>query len=257
MRTYSANGIILRRIDLGETDRILTVFTREYGKLSAVAKGSRRPGSKLAGASEPFTYEKMFLSRGRELDILTQADIKESFPNVKADISSIAYAVYTLELTNSFIDERQPNPDLFDTLLSTMYVLESGVDPEITTRYFELHLLSILGYQPNFEVCLRCGKQLMALKSRTTANNKIAFSPSLGGFVCKECDQQPGDAIKVSSAIISYIQALLRAEPHKLKEMRMPPGARRDLRNILKWHIRYRLEHELKSIDFINAIDNI
>ena len=99
MRTYSANAIVLRRIDLGEKDRILTLYTREHGKLSAVAKGSRRPGSKLAGASEPFTYSKMFLATGKDLDVLTQADIKESFPNVKSDIRSVAYGVYLLELT--------------------------------------------------------------------------------------------------------------------------------------------------------------
>lgn len=246
MRSYSASAIVLRRIDLGEKDRILTLFTREHGKLSAVAKGSRRPGSKLGGASEPFTYSRMMLSSGRDLDVLSQAEIKESFPNVKNGIESVAHGVYLLELVNSFVDQRQPNLDIFDTLLSAMYVLESGADPVLTARYFEIQLLSILGYEPHFEACLRCGRNL--------GKERVSFSPALGGIVCADCGNPPKDAISVPSAISSYVKALRNAEPHRLKEMRVPKGARRDLARILKWHIRYRLDHNLKSTDFIDAI---
>ena len=246
MRTYAASGIVLRRIDLGEKDRILTVYTRELGKVSCVAKGSRRPGSKLGGASEPFTYSKMFLSRGRDLDILTQADIKESFPNVKADVRTVAYGVYMLELVSHFVDERQPNPDLFDTLLSSMYVLESGTDPEIATRHFELNVVSILGYEPQVDACVRCGKAI--------GRQKVAFSPSRGGLVCAKCGVAPNDAIWVPGAAASYVRALLRAEPQTLKDMNIPKPARRDLARILKWHIRYRLERELKTTEFLEAV---
>lgn len=246
MRTYSASAIVLRRIDLGEKDRILTLFSREHGKLSAVAKGARRPGSKLAGASEPFTYAKMLLSAGRDLDILTQAEIKESFPNAKADIAGVAHGIYVLELVNSLVDQRQPNPDLFDTLLSAMYVLESGTDAEMTARYFEVQLLAILGYQPHLDTCLRCG--------RTPGRERVSFSPSMGGIVCEDCGNPPADAISVPAAVSSYVKALRAVEPHKIKQMRFPAGARRDLARILQSHIRYRLEHDLKSTAFIDMI---
>jgi len=249
MRTYTANGIVLRRIDLGEKDRILTIYSKEHGKLSAVAKGARRPGSKLAGASEPFTYAKMMLSSGRDLDVLSQADIRESFPNVKREMASVAYAVYLLELVHHFVDERQPNPELFDTLLSTMYILESGTDPEITARYFELQLLSMMGYEPNFDACLRCGHAI--------GREKVSFSPSLGGIVCARCGDAPRDAISVPGAVASYVHALRAAEPNKLKDMRVPAGARRDLARMLRLHIRYRLERELKSVEFVRAVGEL
>ena len=246
MRTYSASAIVLKRIDLGEKDRILTLFSREHGKISAVAKGARRPGSKLGGTSEPFTYSKMLLSSGRDLDVLSQAEIKESFPHVKAGIPSVAHGVYLLELVNSFLDQRQPNLDIFDTLLSAMYVLESGTDPEISARYFEVQLLAILGYEPHFEACLRCG--------RKPGREKVSFSPALGGIVCADCGTPPKDAIQVSAALASYIDALRKVEPNKIKEMKVPRGARRDLAQVLRWHIRYRLEHDLKSTEFIDAV---
>lgn len=243
MRTYSATAIVLRRIDLGDKDRIITVYSKEHGKLSAVAKGARRPGSKLAGTCEPLTYARMFLSRGRELDVLSQSDIRESFPTLRGSMIAIAHGIYLIELTNSFVDERQPNPDLFDTLLSSLYVLESGADPEIAARHFELQLLRVLGYEPQFEACMRCGREI--------GRERIAFSPSLGGIVCKNCGSAPNDAIWVPGAAASYVRALLHAEPHKLNDMKIPPAARRDLAKMLKWHIRYRLERELKSTEFI------
>lgn len=246
MRSYTASTIVLRRIDLGEKDRIVTVLAREQGKLSAVAKGARRPGSKLAGASEPFTYSKMFLSSGRDLEVLTQAEIKESFPNVRQDITAVAYGLYILDLVNQFTDERQPHPEIFDTLLSVMYVLEGGADPEVAARYFELHLLEMLGYEPQFDACLRCGK--------SAEQGQIGFSPSHGGLVCDACGTLPSDVMWIPSALASYVNALRKVEPHKIKDLKFPKGARRDLANVLKWHIRYRLEHDLRSTDFIDSI---
>ena len=221
MRTYSANAIVLGRVELGEKDRILTLYTRELGKLSAVAKGSRRPGSKLPGASEPFTYSKMLLASGRDLDIVSQADIRESFPNAKQDLRSVAYAVYMLELVSHFVDERDSNPDLFDTLLSSMYVLESGTDPEITTRHFELKFPLQHRIQPQVGACARCSNEV--------SRERVAFSPSRGGIVCTNCEQPPTDTMWMPAAAPSYVRALRCAEPHKLKDMKIPKGARRDL----------------------------
>lgn len=249
MRTYAASGIVLRRIDLGEKDRILTVYSKEHGKLGAVAKGARRPGSKLAAASEPLTYSRMLLATGRDLDVLSQAEIRESFPNVRSAMTSVAYAVYILELTSHFVDDRQPNPDLFDTLLSAMYVLESGTDPEITTRRFELDLLAIMGYEPQFDACVVCGGAI--------GMGKVGFSQSLGGMVCANCANNLNEVIWVSGAATSYVRALRRAEPRDLDRIKMPPGARRDLARMFREHIRYRLEREIKSTEFIRAADAI
>jgi len=246
MRSSSIRAIVLRRHDLAERDRILTVFAKETGKISAVAKGARRPGSKLSGSTEPGTYSKMLVSAGRNLDVIGQVEIVESFPGIRREIGAVAHMVYLLELTNQFTEERVPNPDLFDTLLSALYVLEGGTDPEITARYFELHLLSNLGYSPRFDSCLRCGRE--------TRRQRVAFSPSTGGVVCLECGSPPEDSIYIPGAAASWVRAVAGCEPHRLRDLTVPPAARRDLARTLKWHIRYRLEHDLKSAEFIEAV---
>lgn len=247
MRTYAASGIVLKRIDLGDKDRIITVYTKELGKLGAVAKGARRPGSKLAAACEPLTYSKMLLSAGRDLDVLSQAEIRESFPNLRSSMTSVAYGVYILELTSHFVDERQANPALFDSLLSSIYVLESGTDPEVTVRKYELDLLTILGYEPQFDSCVVCGGEI--------GLGKVGFSRSLGGMACHNCASNLTDTIWVSGAAASYVRALRRAEPRDLRDIAMPAGARRDLARMFREHIRYRLEREIKSADFIRAAE--
>ncbi|MDH7601157.1 MAG: DNA repair protein RecO [Armatimonadota bacterium] len=243
MKTYVNPGIVIRRIDLGEKDRILTIYTKDYGKLSAVAKGCRRPGSKLAGPSEPFVYSKMMFACGRDLDILTQADVRESFPNIRSCITTTAHAIYLLELIDKFSEDRQPNAELFDILLSGLYMLEGGTDPELTARYFELQLLRTLGYEPHFEACLRCGN--------LPRSGLVVFSPSLGGVQCQLCGALPSDGMLVPVALISYVKALKTAEPNRIRELQFPAGARRDLARVLKWHIRYRLDSDLKSTAFL------
>ena len=246
MATYRANGIVLRRTNLGETDRIVTLYTREHGKLSAVAKGARRPISRLAASTELFTYARYLLATGRNLDVVTQAETRESFPSIRDDIGAIAYATYLIELVGEMSEDRAPHPDLFDTLLSSLYMIESGIDPEIVTRAFELQFMTVSGYKPHLESCGRCGASLPA--------EQVSFSPSFGGALCEECGPLPEDAIMVRRQTLDAMISLLTAEPTQIRDMVIPEEMRTEMANVMRWHIRYRLERELKSAGFIQAL---
>jgi DNA repair protein RecO (recombination protein O) len=246
MPTYRANAIVLRRINLGETDRILTLYSREHGRLSAVAKGSRKPVSRLAAATELLTYGRYLLATGRNLDVLTQSETKESFQDIRGDIHRIAYATYIVELVNETVEDRDPNPDLFDTILSSLYLMEGGVDPEIVARHFELQVMTMSGYRPHLESCARCGSSL--------PKETVSFSPSFGGVVCEECGKLPEDTLTVSRETIDALSMLLSAEPLQLRDMRLSNDIRAEAANAMRWYIRYRIERELKSIEFIDAL---
>ncbi|HPP75814.1 MAG TPA: DNA repair protein RecO [Armatimonadota bacterium] len=245
-RTYRATAIVLRRINIGETDRVVTLYTRERGKLSGIAKGARKHLSKLAGATELFTYGRYFLGVGRELDVITQAEVKESFPGIRRDLKRIAHATYISELVNSMVEEREANYDLFDTLLSSLYMLEGGVDPEIVARHFELQMMSLMGYRPELDTCLRCDKQ--------PSDEEIAFSPSLGGRVCGECGPLPDDVIYLSNDTLDVMRFLLSAEPQALKDLHLPPDVKEELFRAIRWYVRYRLDKDVKSSEFIQAL---
>jgi DNA repair protein RecO (recombination protein O) len=244
--TYRANAIVLRRTDFGEADRILTLYTREHGKLSAIAKGARKPISRLAAATEMFTYGRYFLATGRNLDVLTQAETRESFPEIRDDVHRVAYAVYILELVNEMIEDRDPNYDLFDTLLSSLYLLEGSVDPETVARAFELYLMTVSGYRPNLESCGQCDAEL--------PTERVGFSPSFGGVVCEECGPVPDDTISIHRETLDAMAKLLDAEPAAIRDTRLMNGVKVEMANVMRWYIRYRLERELKSAEFIQAL---
>lgn len=247
-RTYRAAAIVLRRINIGETDRIVTLYTREKGKLSSIAKGARRHLSKLAGATELFTYGRYFLASGRELDIITQTEVKESFPGIRKDLNRIAHATYICEMVNAFVEEREANYGIFDTLLSALYLLESEVDPEVVARYFELNLMSLMGYRPELDQCIRCDVH--------PAGAGIYFSPSMGGRVCKECGPLPDDAIHLNKETADAMRILLTAEPGTLRKLEFSKEVKQELFRIIHWYVRYRTDHDLKSSEFIHALDN-
>src|SRR5579871_1222987 len=179
MPAYTATGLVLHRLNLGETDKILTLYTREHGKLSAVAKGARRAGSRLSGATELFTDSRFLLATGKTLDIVTQCEIRESFPALRADLERLARATYFCELLDRLTQERDSlqSAELHDLTLAALALLQrenrylDGV-----VHAYELQLLAELGYAPVLDRCVRCGEPL--------GQRPVGFSPALGGTLC-------------------------------------------------------------------------
>lgn len=246
MPLYTVNAIILRRINFSETDRIATLYTRERGKISGIAKGARKPISRLSGATEVLTYAKYQLASGKNLDIITQAEVKESFPRIHGDLNRIAYATYMAELLDKFVEEHEANPDLFDLLLSALYLLERPNDPEKITRMFELQFMRAVGYEPVLDKCLRCDAPL--------SPDDLFFSPSMGGTVCRECGPLPEDTIQISRETADTMQALMTADAPEVERMEIPPAVMEQIARVMRWYIRYRAERELKSLDFLQTL---
>src|SRR2546423_2355136 len=206
MPVYKAQSIVLHRTNLGETDKILTLLTRDSGKVSAVAKGSRRPGSRLSGATELSTHSKMLLAIGRNLDIVSQCEIRESFPALRHDLALMTRATYLCELTDRLVEEREPNQEVFDLLLSALYLLQRAPDrPDIIVHAYELRLLAERGYAPELNDCVRCGEHL--------GRGRMAFSPSQGGALCAAGRHDAQDAFSVPVEAVELMRALMHAEP--------------------------------------------
>jgi DNA repair protein RecO (recombination protein O) len=245
-RVYKAQAIVLRRISFGETDRILTLFTREYGKLSAIAKGARRSTSRLAAATEPFTASRMLLAVGQNLDVLTQGEVRVPFHEIRADLTRISYASYFTELVNASIEERQPNPELFDHLLSALHILSRSEQPDLVARMFELQALRILGYQPELHQCVRCRTALRGAG--------IGFSPSRGGALCARCAAETPATLPMSGAALELMRRLMEAEPVTLARLRPTQAQRSELAGLLVPYVRQRSEAPLRSLGFIEEL---
>lgn len=247
MPLYKANALVLHRTNLGETDKILTLLSRESGKLSAVAKGSRGPKSKLSGATELFTYSRMLLATGKSLDIVSQGEIRESFPALRDDLALMTRATYLCELTDRLVEEREPNQDVFDLLLSALYLLQRRTDePDVIVHAYELRLLTERGYAPHLDACVRCGAPLFRARA--------GFSPSLGGLLCGQDRFSVDDTISIAAESVAFMQALLARETEEVVRLRPSQAALRETARCMRWYIRYRTERDLKSAEFLEML---
>ena len=149
-RLYRVSAIVLKRRDQGEADRLLTVFTRDRGKVTLLAKGVRRQASRKAGHIEPFTQVDLLVAKGKSLDLVTQAETVAAHRALREDLWRSTWASYVAELADVFTLDHDPQALLFDLLAETLDRLNGDADPALCARYYELHLLGLVGYQPSF-----------------------------------------------------------------------------------------------------------
>ena len=154
-RQFRTQAIILSRRDFGESDRLLTLFTPQHGKLRAIAKGARKPSAKVSGHVELFARSDCVIHRGRNLDILAQAELIDPYLGLREDLGRGAYANYVAELLDRFTaDEEEEGDELFLLLHQTLTRIADATDARLAARYFELQLLDLVGFRPELQECV-------------------------------------------------------------------------------------------------------
>ena len=174
--SYSIEAIILKRTDLGEADRVLTLFTPNKGKYHAIAKGIRRPISKKAGHLELLSHSQLQIALGRNLDIVTQAETLEVHRVLREDLDRLSAAVRLLEAVDQVAQERQPARRLYQMLLGALRALAARNAPLLVAA-FELKLLSLEGFHPRLDACASCDGP----------GPLVGFDLGLGGALCRSC----------------------------------------------------------------------
>ena len=245
-RTYQTEAIIIKRIKLGEADRILTLYTPELGKLKAVAKGTRRPQSKLGGHVELLTHSRLMLARGRNLDIITQAQTIDNFLPIKDDLERISHGLYIAELIDSFTGEHIEDRPLFDLLLETLKQLSQTKDCELILRYFELHLLDHLGYRPQLQHCTDCNSPLKP--------DSNFFSSTLGGVLCHNCGFNEPMARPLSLNALKVLRLWQNCDFAAARQVKINQKLAAELEQVIAEYIKYLLERQLKSTAWLDKL---
>jgi DNA repair protein RecO (recombination protein O) len=265
-RSYSTEAIILKRTDLGEADRIVTLFTPGKGKYHAIAKGTRRPVSKLAGHLELLSRSQLQLALGRNLDIVTQAEGRENFLHLRSDLWHMTCGFYLAELVDRFVEDSTPHLDIYSLLLETLRYLDadataleqqrtnSTVPAEdeadenghtrLLLRYFELHLLSSIGYEPSLQNCAHCGNEL-----RPEENG---FKASMGGVLCPQCSRFWERRLSLNA--LKVLRFLQRSKWIEASRLRLDPQLQAELEMIMHGLLRFHLERDLKSWSFLEML---
>ena len=245
-RNYQTEAIIIKKIKLGEADRILSLYTPHLGKIRVVAKGVRRPRSKMAGHLELLTHSLVSLARGRNLDTVTGSQTINSFLPLKSDLQLTSQALYAVELVDLFTADNDENYPLFQLLLETMHRLCQGNNNELTLRYFELHLLNLVGYRPQLGQCVSCRSPLKA-----TTNS---FSPSAGGVLCPRCSQNQFYSYSLSVSALKVLRFLQTSDYDTISQLKIGPELCHELEGVIRNYLKYLLEREVKSVAWLDTL---
>lgn len=246
MPLYRLEAVVLYHRYLGEADKIVTLYSRERGKVRAVARGARRPRNRLLAGTQPYSHSDFLLFSGKGLDTISQCELKESFYTLREDLQRMAAAAYVAELYDLLIEEGEKNEGLFFLLLSTLHLLTDGEDIDLALRYFELRFLSLLGYQPQLTQCVHCGGPI--------EGRALRFSGQLGGVLCPDCWGQDGRAVSLCQGTLEMLKRFLTMTPRTLRVLGAAPAVRRELERVFRICLEYRLPRELKSRRFLALV---
>ena len=293
LRTYRVSALTLRLRNLGEADRLLTLLTQEKGKLAAVAKGARRPRSKLASL-QAFSLATLQLAAGKNLDTITQAIVRLPFLTLRTEVARFAYANYFAELAEAFSETREKSPQFFDLVVSAFSFLDRGAEIEPLARAYELRLLDLSGYAPQLDHCVQCGRPVGAARQRddevlqdewgrasvkptdgvhasnssasrvtsrdetpTAKSLRFAYSPALGGVICARCQADAQGILSLNEDTRTYLKALRGlhglADLPKIK-VALSPRGQKESQAILRTHIEYHLDRTIRSLGMIAKI---
>lgn len=248
-RSLRVEAVVLRHSDFGEADRLLTLYTREQGKVRAIAKGARKIASRKAGHIEPFTRVKLQLARGRDLFIVTQAETVDLYPSLRADLTLTGSAAYVIELLDRFIpDEEAASPSLYRLLTETLSRLASDPLPWLTLRSYEMRLLDLLGFRPQLFECANCGNEIQA--------EDQFFSAALGGVICPRCGQGLPRLWSVSVDALKYLRHFQRSDYRAATRARPTAATQKEIEAIMQGYFQYLLERELNTPGFIRRVAN-
>ncbi|HEX2193417.1 MAG TPA: DNA repair protein RecO [Candidatus Limnocylindria bacterium] len=248
-RLYKTEAIVLRSMDLGEADRVLTVLTPHHGKLRVVAKGIRRPRSRLGGGLEPFSDVHLVLAVGRTFDIVTQVALEEPHLGLRDDLHSTAAAWYLVELADRFCEGASDSRGAFLLLaqgLSALDAAPSEVGREVVARWFELALLDAMGFRPELTRCLECGDEIEPQDN--------VYSASGGGVLGPECAHAALGGRSIGPDALKVMRHLQRSALTDILRFQLRPPIQREVERLLHATVSAVLERELRSRDFLEEV---
>ncbi|MFK9091422.1 DNA repair protein RecO [Bacillus salipaludis] len=238
-------GIVIRTTDYGETNKIVTLFTREWGKVGVMARGAKKPNSRLSSITQLFTHGYYLVQRGTGLGSLQQGEIATSLRSIGEDIFLTAYASYIVELTDKCTEEKKPNPYHFELLYQTLNYMNEGYDPDILMNIYEMKMLNVMGLYPILNQCSVCG----------LTDGHFSFSIREGGFICHRCLPKDPYHFKLSPASVKLLRLFYYFDLSRLGNITVKNETKEELKKIITAYYEEYSGLHLKTKKFLNSMD--
>ncbi len=248
MPSYVDEGVVLRRVDYGEADRVLTVLTRHHGKVGVLARGVRKSGSRLAAHTDLFTRSTLQLARGRgELDVLTEARRLGPVSSL-GDVRRSACAALCAELADHALEPGHPlDEGLYDLVVEALAgCADPERDPRATVVWFAQRMIDRLGYAPELHTCAGCGSRLEERPAR--------FSAAAGGLLCPVCAPRDVDGVDCPVAAIKVLRVAAAGDAELYARLRLGPEVLTVLEAVVERELARHIDRRLRSLDVLRSL---
>ena len=228
---------------MGEADRLLTLYTREHGKLKAIGKGARKPRSRKTGHIELFMRSQFMLAQGRNLDIVTQVETVEPYRAIRSDLVRTTYAAYAVELLDNFTPEAEKHTGVYQLLSEALYWFGETDNLLLAARHYELRLLSLVGFQPQLFYCVVSGELI--------EHEDQYFSAAEGGLIKREHRQRDRRARPISAAAVKVLRFLQTRPWDAVQNLQLRRDLHQEIEMVMHFYLQFLLEKGFKSADFL------
>jgi len=243
MPIYRDEGIVIRKQNFSEADKILTIYTRDHGRVTAIAKGARKVTSRKVSTSELFVHAIYSFAKGKDMDIIVESQTLNAFTPLREDLQKAALAFYLTELLDAFSKGGQTSYPLYRLFLEVMSILSRAkVRHDLWVRAFEMKALSHAGFGPELYQCACCCSPLSAEKY---------FESRHGGTVCRECFT---DGLLLRESLLVFLRNLQRRNWNELSRLRYDEQDLADAEGVLRRYLRHVLGNDLLSVDFVKKV---
>ena len=253
----TVTGMVLSAMPVGEYDKRLVILTTEKGKITAFAKGARRPNSALLACSGPFTFGEFSLYAGKSSYNIVSAEISNYFGELREDFEGLCYGFYFCEFADFLTKENNDEKNILKLLYQTLRVLsKKTIDFQLIKVIFELKIMALNGEMPQVFSCVKCGEQSMDTSSGELqkAVGRYYFSARSGGILCGKCIVGDKSAIEINTSTLYVLQYIISKEVEKLYTFRVTDSVLNELQRCVKRYLECYVDHEFKSLEILKPI---
>ncbi len=248
MSYLKTKGVVVKEVNTGEADRIITIITAEQGKIQAMAKGVRRSRSRLGTGAKLLCYSEFTLFKSKTMYYVNDCETLESFYELREDMERLTYSAHVVEVVNDSVQENQSGTRVMKLILNTLHFLTvKDRNPALITSIFELRLMSITGYEPFVGGCMECGK---------FKPENMAFSFNMCGFLCsnEECGKKDTQAMRLLPGTVKAIFHIVHSGINELYNFAVSKEVMYELEKVCHRYLRERLEKNYTKLNFLKSI---
>jgi len=241
-------GVVLKTVNFGEADKIVTLLSKEHGKIQAVAKGARRTRSKLIAGTQLFCYGEFLLFKGKTWYYVNQVEMKNSFYKIRNDLERLSCSTYIIQLISEVAQPEQPCKEIFNLSVEALRMFAEGKgNSQLVLRAVELKIMDLSGFRPVVNRCVNCGKPA----------DLYYFSPVSGGVVCNDCKRADLSCYSISPTTIELMKAMLKWNLAKISCIRIEDRLLKELESIMRAYIGIHIDKTFSTIRFMDNIKKI